>query len=121
MSDKHLSSPLTANGKVITSVAEGTSADVDTAVAAARKAFQTTWGLNTEGFKRGALLWKIAEVMETHALELAALECLDNGKTWSFSTNIDVDFSIKVFQYYAGWADKNQGKVSEVGSYSLDL
>jgi acyl-CoA reductase-like NAD-dependent aldehyde dehydrogenase len=62
---------------------------------------------------------KIVEIMEKHASELAALECLDNGKTWDFATNVDVDFAIRTFRYYAGWADKNQGKVSEVGLCSL--
>jgi hypothetical protein len=62
---------------------------------------------------------KIVEIMEKHASELAALECLDNGKTWDFATKVDVDFAIRTFRYYAGWADKNQGKVSEVGGCPL--
>jgi aldehyde dehydrogenase (NAD+) len=103
-----------ANGSVITAVAEGTQADVDAAVVAARKAFNTTWGENSSGATRGHLLFKLAELMERDADQLAAIECLDNGKTFFWSRNVDIDFSLRTIRYYAGWADKNQGKVSEV-------
>jgi len=60
-------------------VSEATARDVDIAVEAAQKAFDTVWGLNTPGNVRGALLNKLALLMEQHADELAALESLDNG------------------------------------------
>lgn len=68
-----------ANGQLITKISEGLEEDVNLAVAAAQKAFDTTWGLNTSGPKRGELLWKLAQLMETHKNELAAIEALDNG------------------------------------------
>ena len=68
-----------ATGKIITKVAEATSKDVDVAVAAAHKAFETTWGLNMGGAGRSRLLAKLAQLMEDHQQELAALEALDNG------------------------------------------
>ena len=52
---------------------------MDIAVEAAQKAFDTTWGLNTPGSVRTDLLWKLAQLMERDASELAALEALDNG------------------------------------------
>lgn len=64
---------------MITKVSEGTSKDVDIAVAAARKAVETTWGLNVSGAKRGELLNNLANLMEKNKGELAALEALDNG------------------------------------------
>lgn len=54
--------------------------DIDIAVAAARKAFQTTWGKNVTGFERSKLLNKLADLMERDAQELAELESLNNGK-----------------------------------------
>jgi aldehyde dehydrogenase (NAD+) len=69
-----------ANGKVITSVSEGTSKDVDLAVEAAHKAFDTTWGLHAPGAQRSILMAKLAALMEKNADELAALEALDNGQ-----------------------------------------
>jgi aldehyde dehydrogenase (NAD+) len=68
-----------ANGKVITSVSEGTSKDVDLAVEAAHKAFDTTWGLHAPGAQRSILMSKLVALMEKNADELAALEALDNG------------------------------------------
>jgi aldehyde dehydrogenase (NAD+) len=109
----HRSRIVSATGKVITSIAEGTPADVDTAVAAARKAFQDVWGLKTTGADRGHLMFKLAELMDKHAKTLAALESLDNGKTFAFSM-ADIAGATKTFRYYAGWADKNHGKVIEV-------
>ena len=68
-----------ANGKVITSVSEATYEDVDAAVNAAQKAFDTTWGLNASGTERSILLYRFARLMEENADELAALETLNNG------------------------------------------
>jgi aldehyde dehydrogenase (NAD+) len=60
-------------------VSEGTPADVDLAVAAAEEAMETVWGLHTPGAQRGALLMKLAELIDQNKEELAALEALDNG------------------------------------------
>ena len=68
-----------ANGEVITKISEATEEDVDIAVEAAQKAFETTWGLNAPGSVRSDLLWKLAGLMERDFDELAALEALDNG------------------------------------------
>ena len=54
--------------------------DIDIAVAAARKAFQTTWGKNVTGFERSRLINKLADLIERDAQELAELESLNNGK-----------------------------------------
>jgi aldehyde dehydrogenase (NAD+) len=102
-----------SNGKVITKISEGSAKDVDIAVQAAKKAFETTWGLNAPGAKRRDLLNKLAALMEKHQEELAAIEALDNGKTFQWARGTDVAFAIQVIKYYAGWADKNQGKTIE--------
>lgn len=68
-----------ATGKVTTSVSEATPKDVDIAVDAAQKAFDTVWGLNASGSQRSTLLGKLSRLLEVHADELAALEALDNG------------------------------------------
>ncbi|KAI6034639.1 aldehyde dehydrogenase [Pisolithus microcarpus] len=101
------------DGKVITSISEGTSKDVDLAVDAAEKAFETTWGLNCPGNKRGLLLSKLALLMEKHTDELAALEALDNGKTFNTARSWDVPSAITCVRYFAGWADKISGRVIE--------
>ncbi|KIJ63961.1 hypothetical protein HYDPIDRAFT_28857 [Hydnomerulius pinastri MD-312] len=107
------------NGKVITSISEATAKDVDTAVDAAQKAYDTVWGLNTPGAQRSILLTKLANLMEANADELAALEALDNGKTFNWARNADVAGSIDCIRYYAGWADKVVGQVSETTEAKL--
>ncbi|KAI0319931.1 aldehyde dehydrogenase [Amylostereum chailletii] len=108
-----------ANGKVITKISEATAADVDRAVKAARQAANTTWGLHTPGAERGLLLNKLADLMEQHHDELAALEALDNGKTFSWAKNADVNMSIATIRYFAGWSDKHHGKTIETSEAKL--
>jgi aldehyde dehydrogenase (NAD+) len=107
------------NGKVTTSVSEATPKDVDTAVDAAQKAYETVWGLNTPGSQRGILLGKLAALMEAHADELAAIEALDNGKTFNWAKVADVAAAIDCIRYYAGWADKISGQVQETSEAKL--
>lgn len=106
-------------GEKITSIVEGTAADVDVAIKAAQKAFDTTWGLNIAGFKRGEYLLKIAELIERDLDILASIEALDNGKTFAAAKGFDATEAAKTFRYYAGWADKIHGKTIEVGGYLL--
>ncbi|GLB45581.1 putative aldehyde dehydrogenase [Lyophyllum shimeji] len=93
--------------------------DVDIAVGAAQKAFDTVWGLNVSGAQRGELLNKLAALMEEHKSELAALEALDNGKTFGWAHGTDVTFGISVVKYYAGWADKIHGQTIETDEKKL--
>jgi len=88
--------------------------DVDLAIKAAHKAFNTTWGLNCPGFERGKYLIKLAELMERDIDILASIEALDNGKTFSAAKGFDVAEAAACFRYYGGWADKIHGKTIEV-------
>jgi len=107
------------NGLLITKISEGTAKDVDIAVEAAQKALETTWGLNSSGSQRAALLRKLADLMITHKSELAAIEALDNGKTFGWAHNVDVTFSAETVAYYAGWADKITGQTIETDEKKL--
>ncbi|THH09718.1 hypothetical protein EW146_g8603 [Bondarzewia mesenterica] len=107
------------NGKVITSVAEATVADVDRAVEAAQRAFDTTWGLHASGSRRAALLNKLGDLMVQNYDELAAIEALDNGKTFGWAKAADLSLGVETIKYYAGWADKIQGKVIETTENKL--
>jgi len=106
-------------GKVITSVAEGTAKDVDLAVKAAQKAYETVWGENVPGHARGKILMKLADLIEQNADELAAIESLDNGKAFAFARGFDVPEAAACLRYYGGWADKDGGKVIEVDNSKL--
>ena len=107
-----------ATGEVICRVAEGDKADVDLAVKAARKAFEDGPWPKMNASERGRLLHKLADLIEKHQEELAALETLDNGKPYRDSFYIDLPMTIKCYRYYAGWADKIHGKTIPVeGNY----
>ena len=103
-----------ATGAALAEVALAGEADVDRAVQAARRALQDgPWG-QVSGAERGNLLWKLADLLEQHADELAELETLDNGKPIRASRQGDLPTAIKHFRYYAGWASKIQGSTIPV-------
>uniref|UniRef100_A0A336LN47 aldehyde dehydrogenase (NAD(+)) n=1 Tax=Culicoides sonorensis TaxID=179676 RepID=A0A336LN47_CULSO len=98
--------------KVIAEVQEGDKADIDIAVQAARNAFKLNSPWRTmDASDRGVLLNRLADLMERDRVYLSSLETLDNGKPYNMSYNVDIPMSIKYLRYYAGWADKNHGKV----------
>lgn len=98
-----------ATGEVLARVAEGDAEDVNRAVVAARKAFESgPWPKLTPS-QRGRLLWKLADLIEAHADELAELETLDNGKPIKYSKAIDIAATADHFRYFAGWATKLEG------------
>ena len=99
-----------ATEQKITEVAEGNAKDIDLAVNAARKAFDSGPWRKMDARDRGILLNRLADLCEKNLEELAALETLDNGKPISDSRAVDVPLVIDCFRYYAGWADKNHGK-----------
>jgi aldehyde dehydrogenase (NAD+) len=70
---------LPATGKTVTKVSIGSAKDVDIAVAAARKAYKTLWGFKVPGAQRGIMLNKLADLLDKHKDEFAALETLDVG------------------------------------------
>jgi phenylacetaldehyde dehydrogenase len=98
-----------ATGEVLARVAEGDQADIDMAVKAARKAFESGPWPEMSPSERGRLLWKLAELVDKHNEELAELETLDNGKPVFFSRIVDVPTVSDAFRYYAGWATKVEG------------
>ena len=107
-----------ATGEVICQVAEGDKADVDLAVKAARKAFESGPWPKMNASERGRLLNRLADLIEANREELATLESLDNGKPYRDSFNIDLPMTSKCYRYYAGWADKIHGKTIPVeGNY----
>ncbi|HEY9667085.1 MAG TPA: aldehyde dehydrogenase family protein [Coleofasciculaceae cyanobacterium] len=99
-----------ATGEVICDVAEADAPDVDKAVQAARNAFNKGEWRKMSARHRGELLYKLADLIEQNKEELARLETLDNGKPLTESMTIDLPFVIECYRYYAGWADKIQGK-----------
>ncbi|SCO26569.1 probable aldehyde dehydrogenase [Fusarium fujikuroi] len=97
---------------VIAHVSEAGAEDVDLAVAAARRAFKGPW-CTTSPEDRGKLLRRVADLIEENLELLAKVETLNNGKAQQWAIG-DVKHCVSVFNYYAGWADKMEGKVIDV-------
>jgi aldehyde dehydrogenase (NAD+) len=96
-----------ATEKSLASIAHAGAADVDAAVASARKALNGPWG-KMSGAERGKYLFRIARIIQERSRELAVLETLDGGKPIKESRDFDLPQVAANFFYYAGWADKLQ-------------
>jgi aldehyde dehydrogenase (NAD+) len=105
-----------ATGEEICQVAEADLADVNKAVHAARAAFgaKAPWR-RMSAAERGKLLNRLADLVEKHSDELAQLEALDNGKPYAVAKAADLPLAVACYRYYAGWADKVQGKTIPIG------
>lgn len=103
-----------STGDVIAHVAEGDAADIDEAVKAARRAFESGPWPRMSARERGKLLFALADRIEANAQELAALEVLDNGKPIREVLAADIPLVVGTFRYYAGWADKIAGETLPV-------
>ena len=104
-SGKYFPSINPATEKQHAEIAQGTAADVDKAVKAARRAYEKTWG-KMPGRERGKYLFRIARLLQEKIRDLAVIESLDGGKTIRESRNIDLPLVAAHFFYHAGWADK---------------
>jgi acyl-CoA reductase-like NAD-dependent aldehyde dehydrogenase len=98
-----------ATGETLAHIALAGPEDVDRAVRAARAAFEQPAWSEMGGEERARLLWKLADLLEENADELAELETLDNGKPIRVSRKGDLPAAVKHFRYYAGWAGKLEG------------
>src|SRR3954468_19888533 len=107
-----------ATEEVIARVAEGDAADIDLAVKAARKAFDSGPWRKMDARDRGRLINRLADLIEDNIDEMAELETLDNGKPISEARNGDLPMVVDTFRYYAGWCDKIHGQTIPVrGNY----
>ena len=98
-----------ATGKKIATCSAGNSKDIDLAVKAARKAFDSGVWTDMSNSEKGKIIWKIGDLIDKHGEELAQLESLDNGKPVAVAGAADVPLSSDIFRYMAGWATKIEG------------
>ncbi len=104
-SGKHFESINPATEQTLTEIAAANAADVDSAVKAARRAYEKVWS-KMPGRERGKYLYRIARIIQEKSRELAVLETMDGGKTIKESRDVDLPLVAAHFFYYAGWADK---------------
>ncbi len=94
-----------ATEQPLADVARATTADVDKAIRAARRAQRRSWG-QLAGKERAKYLFRISRILQERAREFAVLESMDSGKPIKESRDVDVPLAASHFWYYAGWADK---------------
>ncbi|XP_068238222.1 cytosolic 10-formyltetrahydrofolate dehydrogenase isoform X1 [Palaemon carinicauda] len=98
-----------ATEELICDVQSASKDDVNTAVAAAKKAFyEGPWG-SMNARDRGTLLFRLADLMDEHKEELATIESIDSGAVYTLALKTHVGMSIDTWRYFAGWCDKIQG------------
>lgn len=105
LSGKYFDTINPATEAKLSEIAQGSAADIDAAVAAARRAQEKVWG-RMSGRERGKYLYRIARIMQERSRELAVLETMDGGKPIKESRDVDLPLAAAHFFYYAGWADK---------------
>jgi len=91
-----------STGEKLASVAEGSAADIDTAVKAARAAFPVWQSLSPHA--RARYLYGLARQVQKHSRRLAVLETMDNGKPIRESRDLDIPLVARHFYHHAGWA-----------------
>lgn len=106
-----------ATGKQIAEVADADASDVDRAVKAAREAFEKGPWRDMLPAQRAALIWKLGDLIDQHADELAELESLDNGKPRTMARMVDIPASSDLFHYMAGWATKIEGSTFDTSLF----
>jgi aldehyde dehydrogenase (NAD+) len=107
-----------ATGEELAQIAEADAADVDKAVSAARRALESGPWRKMPASERGRYLHRFADLIEQRADEVARLESLDNGMPLSVARMVAVPLTVSTLRYFAGWADKNQGRTIPIaGDY----
>lgn len=91
--------------KPLATITESDATDIDRAVTAARKAYDSVWS-TMPGTERAKYLFRIARIIQERSRELAVAETMDNGKPIKETRDVDIPLSAAWFFYYAGWADK---------------
>jgi aldehyde dehydrogenase (NAD+) len=86
-------------------VGQATDAEVQSAVEAARAAYENGWSA-LPGSERAKYLFRIARILQERSRELAVLESVNGGKPIKESRDVDLPLAAAHFFYYAGWADK---------------
>jgi phenylacetaldehyde dehydrogenase len=99
-----------SSDQVIAHCALGDAADVDRAVAAARRAFESGDWAQMKPVDRERVMHRLADLIEQHADELAELEAIDNGKSVVMARHVDIKHALEVWRYMAGWPTKIEGK-----------
>lgn len=103
--------------KSVGNVGSGSASDINKAVLAARSAFEEGPWVEMSAAERGILLTRLADLVERDAAELGAMDADSIGRPVGETQILDLPNAIATFRYYAGWADKIEGRVVPTSGY----
>ena len=103
-----------ADQTIIGHIAAGAAREVDLAVAAARRTFESAAWANLPAAERERLLLRLADLVEANRDEIAAIETLDNGMPFAIARQMAVGSAISAIRYNAGWARRMNGETPPV-------
>jgi gamma-glutamyl-gamma-aminobutyraldehyde dehydrogenase len=121
LSGKTFSKSSPIDGRVFAEVADCEAADIDLAVAAARRSFESGVWRDADPQVKKKVLLRFAELIREHTDEIALLETLDVGKVIANAINVDVPFCADCIQYYAELADKIYDEVAPIGANEVAM
>lgn len=102
-------------GNVIGTAPDGDAKDIDLAVAAATRSFESGVWRSLHAAERAKILWRASDLIEKHAAELSQLEALNSGLILPLAQGM-IAGAVDYIRYYAGWATKIHGITSEISS-----
>ena len=105
-----------STGEIIGEVPAASAEQVDLAVRAAREAYESKAWRGLTPAQRAKIIWRIGDLMEANADELAELEMLDTGKTFATARQGEVPFAAECFRYHAGWCTKLEGATKNIST-----
>lgn len=109
------------DGRLFTRIAAGSTQDVDRAVTAARTSFEAAKWSRSAPAERKKILFRVAELIEKHSLELAVLGVRDNGTEISLAIKAEPGSAAATFRYYAEAIDKVYGEIAPTAPGVLGL
>ena len=105
-----------SSGQVVSTAAMATEDDTLAAIRAARRSFDDSAWTGLTPAVRGKILWRIGDLIEEHADEIAELEMIDAGKSFASARHGEVPFAADCFRYYAGWCTKIEGATKDLST-----
>lgn len=105
-----------STGQVVSTAATATDEDTQSAIRAARRSFDDHAWTRLTPAERGKILWRIGDLLDEHADEIAELEMIDAGKSFATARHGEVPFAADCFRYYAGWCTKIEGSTKDLST-----
>jgi phenylacetaldehyde dehydrogenase len=105
-----------STGQVVSTAAKATDEDTLAAIRAARRSFDDREWTRLTPAERGKILWRMGDLIDKHANEIAELEMIDAGKSFATARHGEVPFAADCFRYYAGWCTKIEGSTKDLST-----